>query len=47
MFVYAIRCTYGTTARIVSLGFNCFLVGRSDACGVYVYGSTGVLHLWI
>ena len=30
------RCSYGTTARIASLGLNCFLAGRSDACGVCV-----------
>ena len=30
------RCSCGTTARIASLGLNCFLAGRSDACGVCV-----------
>ena len=42
----AMRCSCGTTARIASLGLNCFLAGRSDACGVCVCGTTGVLHLW-
>ena len=27
-------------------GLNCLLAGRSDACGVCVCGTTGVLHLW-
>ena len=27
-------------------GLNCCLAGRSDACGVCVCGTTGVLHLW-
>ena len=40
------KCSCGTTARIASLGLNCFLAGRSDACGVCVCGTTGVLHLW-
>ena len=43
---HAMRCSCGTTARIASLGLNCFLAGRSDACGVCVCGTTGVLHLW-
>ena len=30
------RCSCGTAARIASLGLNCFLAGRSDACGVCV-----------
>ena len=30
------RCSCGTTARIASLGLNCILAGRSDACGVCV-----------
>ena len=33
---HAMRCSCGTTARIASLGLNCFLAGRSDACGVCV-----------
>ena len=33
-FAHAMRCSCGTTARIASL--NCFLAGRSDACGVCV-----------
>ena len=43
---HAMRCSCGTTARIASLGLNCFLAGRSDAWGVYMGGITGVLHLW-
>ena len=30
------RCSCGTTARIASLGLNCFLAGRSDTFGVCV-----------
>ena len=36
-FAHAMRCSCGTTARIASLGLNCFLAGRSDACGVCVW----------
>ena len=42
IFVHTMRCIYGTTARIAFLGLTCFLVGRSDACGVYVCGNIGV-----
>ena len=35
-FAHTMRCSCGTTARIASLGLNCFLAGRSDACGVCV-----------
>ena len=47
MCAHAMRCSCGTIARIASLGLNCFLAGRSDACGVCVcaYGTTAVLHL--
>ena len=36
-FAHAMRCSCGTTDRIASLGLNCFLAGRSDACGVCVW----------
>ena len=41
-FAHAMRCSCGTIARIASLGLNCFLAGRSDACGVCVCGTTGL-----
>ena len=44
-FAHTMRCSCDTIARIASLGLNCFLAGRSDACGVCVCGTTGVLHL--
>ena len=48
------RATYAEPAQapqwrasdFMVFGLNCLLAGRSDACGVCICGTTGVLHLW-
>ena len=45
-FAHAMRCSCGTSNSFAFLDSTAFLAGRTDACGVCVCGTTGVLHLW-